>query len=192
MSLIWEKVLATEIMPKYQNIVKNILRDKESRWHHDYYRDTSTFYDPHVGRARMEVGKHKVNIKKYEASLEKITGALEASKKDPKDPGFKKLSAKDTEALEAEYIELYKLKCQQMVFLDGAESVLQEWIWKQYVQKKRLLLLQSIRNKFMGDGNADYMARAVTWVEEYVERLRKGNGEEPVSPVDEQQTYSRW
>ena len=191
MSIIWEKVLTTEVLSKHQPIVMNILRDKESGWRCDYYRDTSTFYDPPVGRARMEVSKHKMSIKKYEASLEKITGALEASKKDPKEPGFKKLSAKDTEALEAEYIDLYKLKCQQMMFLDGAESILQEWVWKQYVEKKRLLLLQSIRNKYMIDGDADYMAQAVTWVEEYVERMRKVNAEESSSPV-EQQSYSRW
>ena len=104
--------------------------------------------------------------------MDKTTARLEASKKEPKEPEVKKLTQKEVEALEAEYITLYKLKCEQLVLLDGSEKTLQEMEWKQYLQKKRLALLQILRNTFMLDGDADYMKRGVTWVEEYIVRQR--------------------
>jgi len=174
MSLTWqEEARTTEPVKKHQHVVENILRDKADGWRHDYYKDLSTGYDIHVGKTRMEIARYKANAKKHEAALDKITATLEASKKDPKHPGYKKLTAKQAEEMEAEYIEVYKLKCEQLVFLDGAEKALQEWSWKQYVQKKRLILLQWIRNNYMLDGDVDYMERAVTWVEEYIDRIRK-------------------
>ena len=168
-----EQVRTTEVNRKYAPVVENILRDKENGWRYDYYRDTSTGYDIHVARAHAEVSKYKMAIKKHEGALEKITVTLEASKKDPNDPAFKKLTQKESDALEAEYIEVYKLKCEQLIFLDGAEKSLREWTWKQYMQRKRLTLLQSLRNEFMLNGDADYMARGVTWVEEYITSLRE-------------------
>jgi hypothetical protein len=168
-----EQVRSTEIMRKHEHVVENILRDKNDGWRHDYYKDTTTGYDLHVGRAQIEVSRYKAAIKKHEGALEKITARLDASTKEPREPGVKKLTPKETEALEAEYIDIYKLKCELLVFLDGAEKSLQELAWKQYLQKKRLMLLQALRNDFMLNGDADYMARGVTWVEEYIANLRE-------------------
>jgi len=174
MTLDWhEQVRTTEVNHKHAHVVENILRDKEDGWRHDYYKDTSTGYDVHVARAHAEVGRYKMAIKKHEGALDKITATLEASKKDSKDPAFKRLTQKESDALEQEYIEVYKLKCEQLVFLDGAEKSLQEWGWRQYMQKKRLMLIQSLRNEFMLTGDADYMARGVTWVENYITSLRE-------------------
>lgn len=167
-----ETILKTEPLSKYENVVENILRDKEAHWSYDYYKDTSTSYDSQVAKAHAEVNREKFYIKKYESGLSKITEALEASKKQSNEPGFKKLTVKETEALEAEYSEIYKLKCEHMVKLDGATRIRQGYEWKQYLQRKRLGLLQSLRNTFMLDGDADYMTRAVTWVEEHIERMR--------------------
>ena len=168
-----EQVRTTLVDRKHAHVVENILRDKEDGWRHDYYKDTSTGYDIHVGRAHAEIAKYKIAIKKHEGALDKITATLEASKRGPKDPMFKKLTQKEGETLEAEYIELYKLKCEQLVFLDGVEKNLQEFIWKQHVQRTRLTLLQWLRNNFMINGDTDYMARGVTWVEEYIADLRE-------------------
>jgi len=168
-----EKVRTTEISSKYQDTVENILRDKANGWAHDYYRDQSTGYDVHVARAQESVRKYKGLIKGYETALIKITATIDVSKKDEKEPGFKKLSAKEVEELEAKYIELYKQKCEQMVLLDGAKASQQAYEWKQYLQRKRLILLQWLRNNFMFDGDKEYMARGVTWVEEYIGGLRE-------------------
>jgi hypothetical protein len=173
MSTEWEQIRTTEVQEKYDPIVRNILRDKADAWRHDYYKETSTGYDVHVAKSQQEVNRYKTAIKKYDASLKKITEALDAAEKPPTDPKVKALTQKELDELEVEYTEMYKLKCEQMVLLDGAEKTVQEWRWKQYVQKKRVELLQTIRNTFMVDGDAEYMARGVTWVEEYISTMRE-------------------
>jgi hypothetical protein len=174
MSVVWqEQIRATEPLPKHEHVVENILRDKADGWRHDYYNDPSTGYDIHVARSQAEVDRYKVLIKKYDTALNKLAATLDASKKDPTDPGFKKLTQKEAESLETEYTDLYKLKCEQLVLLDGAGKSLQELEWKQYLQKKRLALLHMLRNTFMLNGDADYMTRGVTWVEEYIARQRQ-------------------
>jgi len=160
-----EQVPETEVNAKYEHIVENILRDKASGWKYDYYKDTSTGYDLQVGRAQAEIQSYRNQIKKYENSLEKITAKLEAKKEG------KKLSQKEADALELEYIEVYKLKCEQMVQLDNTESACQDLIWKQYVQRKRLSLLHHLRGNFMFDSDEDYLRRGVTWVEEYIKKI---------------------
>jgi hypothetical protein len=168
-----EQVFTTEAMPKYGHIVENILRDKENGWKMDYYRDTSTGYDMHVGRAQGEAQNHKSQIKKYEGQLNKITQTLEASKTAV--PGVKKLSAKAAAALEEEYIEIYKMKCEQMICLDAAEKNRRGFEWQQFLQRKRLTLLQALRNDFVLKGDADYVRRGVTWIEEYIRKLRESS-----------------
>jgi hypothetical protein len=175
-TLSWrQEIPATEPVSKYENVVENILRDKASGWSSDYYRDTSTGYDVHVSRAQGEIQKHRVQINKYEKALEKITQALDASEHAKAGPEGKKLSAKEVAALELEYTETYKLKCEQMVLLDAAESKFQGLQWKQYLQRKRLSLLQALRNDFILEGNEDYMRRGVTWIEEYIRKLRESS-----------------
>jgi len=164
-------IRATEVNPKYNEAVENIMHDKASGWRHDYYKSNTTMFDVKVSRAQEEVRKYKTQIRKYTASLDKITADIEASNKPPQDPKYKKLTPKQVEALEAEYTDLYKLKCEQMVLLDGAQQVEQGLIWIQSTQRKRLEMLQNIRNGFMQDGDSEYMAKGVTWVEGYIENL---------------------
>lgn len=174
MEIDWrDQIRTTESMSKHQRVVENILRDKEDGWRHDYYKETTTGYDLHVGRAQHDINRYTMQSKKYELLLENTTRKLEASKKEIKDSGVKKLTQREIDALEAEYIDVYKLKCEQLVLLDGAKKSLQEFAWKQYVQKKRFILLQWLRNNFMLTGDVDYMARGVTWVEEYIASLQE-------------------
>ena len=168
-----ESVRQTEPNPKYEHVIENILRDKADGWKHDYYRETSTSFDAHVGRAHAEVQRYKVVIKKWEIALEKIMSAIENSQLEASHPKFKKMSPKEVEELEKEYSEAYTIKCQQMVLLDGAEQVCQDLTWKQYTERKRLSLIQGLRNTFMMNADEDYLRRGVTWVENYCTKERK-------------------
>ena len=167
-----QDIRATEVNPAYEGVVENILRDKANRWQYDYYKEGTTGYDVHVGRAVAECRKYTLQIKKHETALNTITATLDASRKDPKHPDYKKLTAKQVEALETEYTDICKLKCEQMVLLDGAQATKREVEWKQYVQKKRIEMIQAVRNTFMNNGDEDFMARGVTWAEEYNLRLQ--------------------
>jgi hypothetical protein len=85
----------------------------------------------------------------------------------------KKLTLKEVEALEAEYIEIYKRKCERMVALDGENATLVTHKCAQMLQQKRFELLHAVRNKFMNDGNETYMRARTMWVENYISELQK-------------------
>jgi hypothetical protein len=157
---------------KYEHSVENILRDKADRWRHDYYSSTSTIYDVDHTTLLLSIRKTKAEISRCEKSLTDITQKIENSKLDPKHQKYVKLTAKDVEELEAEYIEIYKKKCDQMIALDSAQLEETKIGWKRYVEVTRYKLLNYVRNKFMIDGDQDFMTRGVTYVEKYIERQR--------------------
>lgn len=152
---------------------ENILRDKRSGWKFNYYDGTQTIHDVHVANVQASINSLNRQIKEYDASLDGITENIENSKRKADDPKFKKLSPKEVEALEAEYIELYKRKCERMVVVGAEQDALAAHKYAQMIQKKRLELLQVIRNNFMNDGDENYMRAGTGWVENYVKGLRK-------------------
>jgi hypothetical protein len=161
------------LMQPGDEAAENILRDKKSGWKYNYYQQEQTMYDVPVAHARASVNSLKRQIKEYDASLEGITQRIENSKRNPDDPKFKMLKPKDVEELEAEYIEIYKRKCDRMVALDGEESVLEKEKYAQMIDQKRLSLLHHLRNTFMVDGDEKYMRAGTAWVEQYIADMRK-------------------
>lgn len=93
-------------------VVENILRDKESGWAYDYYKDD--------GKSSMDVAIAKAK--------------REEAKRDQGD----------------------------VVTLE----------YKKFLEEKRFLLIQNIRNTFIINGDLEYLIREVKRVEEYVAGLR--------------------
>ena len=91
---------------EYNAVVENILRDKESGWAYDYYKDD---------------GKTSVDV-----AIAKAKG-------------------------------------------DGDAEPLQ---YKKFLEEKRFLLIQTIRNTFIINGDLEYLVREVKRVEEYMASLR--------------------
>lgn len=151
----------------------NILRDKKSGWRFNYYEGKQTIHDVNVANVQASVNGLKRQIKEYDAQLDKITEDIENSKKKSDDPKVKKLTPKEVEALEAEYIDIYKRKCERMVALDGEQDTLATHKYAQMIQRKRFELLHALRNNFMNDGDERYMRAGTTWVENYISDLRK-------------------
>ena len=151
----------------------NILRDKKSGWNFNYYESKQTIHDVNVANVQASVNGLKRQIKEYDASLDAITEEIENSKRKPEDPKFKKLTQKEVEALEAEYIDIYKRRCERMVLLDGEQETLAAHKYAQMIQRKRFELLHALRNNFMNDGDERYLRAGTTWVENYINELRK-------------------
>ena len=88
-------------------MVENILRDKESGWAYDYYKDD--------GKTSMDV-------------------AIAKAKRD-----------------------------------EGDSVIL---AYKKFLEEKRFLLIQNIRNTFMINGDVEYLVREIKQVEDYIASLR--------------------
>ena len=106
--------MACKRVMEYNAVVENILRDKESGWAYDYYKDD--------GKSSMDVAIAKA--KREEAKREEGT---------------------------QDYLTLE---------------------YKKFLEEKRFLLIQNIRNTFIINGDLEYLIREVKRVEEYVATLR--------------------
>lgn len=94
---------------EYNAVVENILRDKESGWTYDYYKND--------GKTSMDVA-----------------------------------IAKATEGVTQE------------------DAVTLQY--KKFVEEKRFLLIQNVRNTFIINGDLEYLVREIKRVEEYVASIR--------------------
>ena len=92
-------------------MVENILRDKESGWAYDYYKND--------GKSSMDVAIAKAT--REEASQEEDAVTLQ---------------------------------------------------YKKFVEEKRFLLIQNVRNTFIINGDLEYLVREIKRVEEYVASIR--------------------
>lgn len=91
---------------EYNAVVENILRDKQSGWAYDYYKDDGkTSFDVAIAKAK---------------------------------------GGDDAEPLQ----------------------------YKKFLEEKRILLIQNIRNTFIINGDLEYLVREVKRVEEYMASLR--------------------
>jgi hypothetical protein len=94
---------------EYNAVVENILRDKESGWAYDYYKnDGKTSMDVAIAKATQE--------------------------------------ATQEDAVSLQY--------------------------KKFVEEKRFLLIQNVRNTFIINGDLEYLVREIKQVEEYVASIR--------------------
>jgi len=96
---------------EYNAVVENILRDKESGWAYDYYKND--------GKSSMDVAIAKAT--REEASQEEDAVTLQ---------------------------------------------------YKKFVEEKRFLLIQNVRNTFIINGDLEYLVREIKRVEEYVASIR--------------------
>jgi hypothetical protein len=92
----------------YNAVVENILRDKESGWAYDYYKND--------GKTSMDVAIAKAS--------------------------------------------------------QGAEEDAVSLQYKKFVEEKRFLLIQNVRNTFIINGDLEYLVREIKRVEEYVASIR--------------------
>jgi len=99
---------------EYNAVVENILRDKESGWAYDYYKND--------GKTSMDV------------AIAKAT------------QGVTQEASEDADAVTLQY--------------------------KKFVEEKRFLLIQNVRNTFIINGDLEYLVREIKRVEEYVASIR--------------------
>ena len=99
---------------EYNAVVENILRDKESGWAYDYYKND--------GKTSMDVAIAKA---KREEATQEVT---------------------QEDAVTLQY--------------------------KKFVEEKRFLLIQNVRNTFIINGDLEYLVREIKRVEEYVASIR--------------------
>jgi hypothetical protein len=166
-------ILQTFPDSKYAHLVNEIVNDKMSGGNHNLYKDYSkTSYDIMAGYLQKEQDSLnlavKLNRKKMDKIIDDITNAL----KDPKDKDYKKATDKEVKAWEEESLKLQEDYVRIKGSLDTMAPKLADVKYNQYVEIGQKMTMWFLRNKFIDDGDLEYLEKGVTWASDYAEKNR--------------------
>lgn len=151
-----------------EDILNNILRDKAASWKHDYYSCTKTMHDAPFARAFQDARLQKNILKKLDEALDALAEKIEKGRT----PGEEKKTVAEINAMEAEYTDIYKEKCAQMILLERAEAMRHEAEWKRYMEAKRYEMIHTARNRFMLDGNIEGLREGIAHAVKHSDELK--------------------
>jgi hypothetical protein len=165
-----EIINSTEIIPQYEFIVNDIIRDRDYGWSLDYFKgDGTTTYDVIIARTKMEINDCMKLIVDNKLVIDKTRDLIdnnnkETGKNKKKDIDINELNKKIEEAID-NISELNNL-------IKKDEQLLKDYKWLQFVELNQEGHLRRIRNKFQIYGDLEYVRKGVSWICSYTEKLR--------------------
>lgn len=174
-------VNSTEPDNIYSHIITDILRDKQSGWSLKYYEDNRTSWDPVVGLTRDTIARCNSSIISNQCLLDKQAKDLELSRlaKDHKD--YKLLTKQEKKHMDSAYVIAIDEINSDKQTLRVMEPYLEDALWSQFVESRTTQFMRYIRNKFMHDGDLNFLKRGVTWVNNYAKNQRDPNSSATVA-----------
>ncbi len=168
-----ECILQTIPEPKYAFLVEEIISDKLSRAYNDMYKECDkSSYDIIAGKLQDHLNLMNSRMKENRKVMDKIITDIENSKKKPDEKGYKKANAKDVDEwqktckkLQQEYVEY---KCSA----DAVKPGLHDILYNQYIEVGQRRTMRFLRNKYLDDGDQEYLEKGVTWASNYAAKHR--------------------
>ena len=147
---------------------KNILRDKAQGWSLDYYKCKGTSYDVPLVRAEamLELMKKEGELEILQKDLAAFVATV------PKEPqGSSKQHIKQMESMvsqlksEMSALSFTSYGADRPSSLSKAQDIYDIILYKKLLEKQRIMLLHSVRNLFMRNGNEEEMRQGVVMAE---------------------------
>jgi len=159
-----EIINSTDIIPQYEFIVNDIIRDRDYGWTLDYFKgDGTTTYDTIIYKTKKEISECMKEIVENKLLIDKSRDSIEKNKK-LKQIDIDNLNKKIEIAID-NINELNNM-------IKKEEKILKDYEWLQFVEISQERSLRMIRNKFQMNGNLEYVRRGVSWACSYAEKLR--------------------
>ena len=171
----------TEPCSMDNEVLTMILRDRQSRWSLDYWRNTeSTGFDLPLHRTERKL-EEKGNIlasatqarkdaqTNFESRRKTLASIITEAKKQGTPAQIraeKELEKAEKELEEAERAETFQ-EYEYTVLEE--KSDIHDLKMKQFMQRYRNRSFRRLRNKLQLDGDVDYVRRAITWTYEYTQ-----------------------
>jgi len=162
-------------------VLKMILRDRQSRWSLDYWRNTeSTVFDMALHRAQKKLedkGRilafatqaRKDAQAMYQSRHQTLTSIISEAKKQGTPAQIraeKELETAEQELETAERAETF----QEYDYAVQEENIdIHSLKIKQFVERYRNRSFRRLRNKLQRDGDVEYVRRSITWTNQYTE-----------------------
>jgi len=147
---------------RFEHIVRDILRDKESKWSHNYYANPLSHYYKDVVKYRTSVSIMQQTINTNNKTLRELDLQIKKSKLNPKDPDYKPLKKAELEKIDATYTEVAKENIYLYDDLNNDKHELNKYTYLDYIYSRTNKNIYALRNKFQIDGDLDHLRKGIT------------------------------
>lgn len=159
-----EIVLATTVLDKYADVVKNILRDEESGWTADYYKsDGRTSLDPEIGRMVADKKGCDEAITDNERLMTECDRNINHSRLPKTDPKYKKATPADVSRWDKQFVQAQEDIMHDANHSDYLGEQIELWSWNRYIEQGRMNRLKGLRDKYKDDGDLEFLRKGVSW-----------------------------
>jgi len=148
---------------RFEYIVRDILRDKESQWSHNYYAIPSSQWQLNIAEYKMSISSMQQVINKNLKTLTELDQQIARSKLDPKHPEFKGLKKDEFEKIDITFTELAKANIYLADDIKAEAKELDKYSYLDYIYSRTNKNIYALRNKFQIDGDLVDLRKGITF-----------------------------
>ena len=185
---------AAEPMAKYEHIVRDVFRNRDSGWALKYYADSKTSWDLQVCQVQVAINGLSLEIQTNMALLAKLDKAFAAAALPPNHPDHVKLSRAEHATMDRDYVVAEHAIGTLMARREEHEELLLDYRMNQHLELVVSSSMRRLQEKFREDRDEDSLRRGITWVFEYAAKHRIGAAAAArADPIDEERVdLSAW
>jgi hypothetical protein len=158
-----EHVKTVQPDQRFEYIVRDILRDKESRWSYNYYANPVSQWHSKVMKHTASVRSMQEVIHKNFKALTELDLQIKKSKLDPKHPEYQPLKKGEFEKIDATFTELAKANIYLADDIKTEQKELDKYTYLDYIYTRTNKNMYALRNKFQIDADIDYLRKGITF-----------------------------
>ena len=147
---------------RFEYIVRDILRDKESKWSYNYYAIPTSQWHATVTKHAASVRSMQQAINKNLKMLTELDLQIARSKLDPKNPEYKPLKKDEFEKIDITFTELAKANIYLADDIKAEQKDLDKYMYLDYIYSRTNKNIYALRNKFQIDGDLDNLRKGIT------------------------------
>ena len=165
---------AAEPMAKYEHIVRDVFRNRDSGWALKYYADSKTSWDLQVGRVQVALNQLAAEIQTNRNLMAKLDKAFAGAGLPPDHADYVKLSRAEHATMDRDYVIAEHAIGTLMALREEHEDLLLDYRMNQHLELVVSSSMRRLQEKFRQDGDADFLRRGITWAFEYAAKHRVG------------------
>jgi hypothetical protein len=158
-----ERIRTVEPDQRFEYIVRDILRDKESQWSHNYYATPTSHWHTNLIKCTASVRSMQETVNKNLKMIAELDIKIKKSKLDPKDPEYELLKKDEFEKIDATFTELAKANIYLADDIKAEKKEIDKFTYLDYIYSRTNKNVYALRNKFQIDGDLDYLRKGITF-----------------------------
>jgi hypothetical protein len=166
-------ILQTIPESKYYYLVEEIINDQKNNGGHEMYKEyNKTSYDIAIAKIKKRLNILNTNMQENRKVMDKVITDIENSKKTPGEENYKKATAKEIDEWQKNILILQENYVNYKSAVNTIISILEDLQFNQYIQAGQQRTMRFLRDKYITEGDKNYLEKGVTWAYKYAEKHR--------------------